>query len=358
MAVAVAPVRNDRLAEALRMLSSGGAALLVDDCSEGCRPTVAMVAGAATIDANTVGSFMRLGGGGTIAVVAPEARWSALGLRRGATVAARTAASGGVSASDRALTCRVLASAASRPTDLLRPGQVLVEAAAEGGLLFREGLEEAAIDLIRLAGRGEAAVIVFPVDQGGEPVDPAHLGGELGLLPSVTLDDLLLVRLASERIVDHVVDTTIPTRYGVFTAHGYRSRIDHAEHVALTMGEIDAGPTLTRVHQACPAGDIFRAGCGCRQKLEASLRLISEMGRGVVVYLTHDSDVHHLRHPGRPMDVREIGLGAQMLLDLGIREMELLTTSDRAFPHLATYGLTITTRVAPVYPSHSERWAT
>jgi 3,4-dihydroxy 2-butanone 4-phosphate synthase/GTP cyclohydrolase II len=350
MAIAVASVGNDRLDEALRELSSGGAALVVDDCSEGGRPTVAIVAGAATIDASTLVSFMRLGGGGTIAVVAPDARWSTLGLRRGSTVVARTAASGGVSASDRALTCRVLASPASTPADLLSPGQVLVDTAADGGLLFREGLEEAAIDLVRLGGGGEVAVMAFPLDQAGEPADPARFGAELSALPSVTLDDVLLARLARERIVEHVVDTTVPTRYGVFTAHGYRSRIDRAEHVALSMGQIDARPTLTRVHHACPAGDIFRAGCGCRGKLEASLRLIADAGRGVVVYLAHDSDVHRLGHRGRPTDAREIGLGAQMLLDLGVRQMELLTSSDHAFPHLTTYGLTISTRVRPVYP--------
>jgi 3,4-dihydroxy 2-butanone 4-phosphate synthase/GTP cyclohydrolase II len=258
---------------------------------------------------------------------------------------------GGVSASDRALTCRALAAAGASYADVRRPGHVLVDVAADAGLLFREGLEEAALDLIRLAETGGAAVLVFPVDEVGEPVDPGRLGAALRELPSVALDDVLLARLSSERVVEHVVATMIPTRYGVFTAHGYRSRLDGAEHLALTMGEIDDRPTLTRVHQACPAGDVFRAECGCRRKLEASLQLIAKAGRGALVYLAHASDVHDLRHPGRPMDTREIGLGAQMLLDLGIRQMELLTTSDRVFPHLTTFGLTITARIAPMVPA-------
>jgi 3,4-dihydroxy 2-butanone 4-phosphate synthase / GTP cyclohydrolase II len=345
----VAPVVPERLGAAVGTLRLGGAVLLLDDCPDGGdAPQVAMVAAAAGFDVKAAAAFMRLGGGGTMIVVGPEERLQALRLRRGDTVTAARAVAGGVSASDRALTCRVLATPTSSCSDVRRPGQVLVEVAADGGLLFREGLEEAALDLIRLAHAGDAAVLVFPVDEFGEPVHPRRLGGELGQLPSVALDDVLLARLATERVVEHVVATTIPTRYGTFTGHGYRACIDGAEHLALTMGEIDDRPTLTRVHQACPAGDVFRAECGCRRKLEASLHLISQVGRGAVVYLAHASDVHDLRHPGRPMDAREIGLGAQMLLDLGIRRMELITTSDRVFPHLTTFGLKITARVAPV----------
>jgi 3,4-dihydroxy 2-butanone 4-phosphate synthase/GTP cyclohydrolase II len=347
----VAAVVPERLGTALGTLRRGGGVLLLDDCpGGGDAPQVAMVAGAAAFDVKAAAAFMRLGGGGAMVVVGPEERWHALRLRRGDTVTAAEARAGGVSASDRALTCRVLAAPGSSSSDVRRPGQVLVDVAADGGLLFREGLEEAALDLIRLARAGDAAVLVFPVDEFGEPVHPYCLGAELSQLPSVALDDVLLARLATERVVEHVVATEIPTSYGVFTGHGYRSCIDGAEHLALTMGEIDERPTLTRVHQACPAGDVFRAECGCRRKLEASLHLIAQVGRGAVVYLAHASDVHELRHPGRPMDAREIGLGAQMLLDLGIREMELLTTSDRVFPHLTTFGLAITARVAPVLP--------
>jgi 3,4-dihydroxy 2-butanone 4-phosphate synthase / GTP cyclohydrolase II len=348
---ALASVVPQRLGATLSTLRLGGAVLLLDDCPEGGDgPQVAMVAAAAEFDAKAAAAFMRLGGGGTITVVGPEERWQALRLHRGDSVTAALSVVGGVSASDRALTCRVLAATESSSADVRRPGQLLVDVAADGGLLFREGLEEAALDLIRLAQAGNAAVLVFPVDESGEPVHPSRVGAELSRLPTVGLDDVLLARLATERVVEHVVATTIPTRFGVFTGHGYRSRIDGAEHFALTMGEIDDRPTLTRVHQACPAGDVFRAECGCRRKLEASLHLIAQSGRGALVYLAHASDVHDLSHPGRPMDAREIGLGAQMLLDLGIRQMELITTSDRVFPHLATFGLAIAARVAPVLP--------
>ena len=343
--VRLGPGRLDAAIEAAR---TGGATLVIDDWAEASgAPRVALVASASSFQAADAARFMRLGGGGLLTVVGPDERWQALSLRDGDTVSAKEATSDGHSASDRALTCRVLASTTSAVADVRRRGQVVIGAASDGGLLVREGIEEAALDLLRLADAGDTAVLVFPVDAHGELVDPSNIGAELQDAPVVTLDDLLMARLSSERIIEHVVTTELPTRYGTFQASGYRSRVDGTEHVAFTMGRIDEQPILTRVHQACLAGDAFHADCGCREKLDGALRLIAQAGRGAVVYLTRPARTTGVPHSSRPMDVREIGVGAQMLLDVGVRQMRLITTSDRVFPHLTGFGLSIVGRVSP-----------
>ncbi|MEU7204732.1 bifunctional 3,4-dihydroxy-2-butanone-4-phosphate synthase/GTP cyclohydrolase II [Streptomyces sp. NPDC045470] len=272
----------------------------------------------------------------------------------------------GISAADRATTLRLLASGEAGPADFVRPGHIFPLRAREGGVLARNGHTEAGVDLARLAGLRPAAAIVEIADEDGtmlrlpELVPFARKHG----LSIISIEDLIAYRRSSEPTVRREAETRLPTRHGEFTAYGYRSTVDGVEHIALVAGEIgDGEDVLVRVHSECLTGDIFHSlRCDCGPQLEESLRRVSEAGRGVVIYLRgHEGRgigllsklrAYELQERGRdtldanlelglPADARDYGAGAQVLADLGVRSLRLMTNNPEKTEALVRHGLKV-----------------
>jgi 3,4-dihydroxy 2-butanone 4-phosphate synthase/GTP cyclohydrolase II len=292
------------------------------------------------------------------------------------SVDAREGITTGISAADRAQTIRLLAAAGTRADDLVRPGHVFPLRARPGGVLRRPGHTEAAVDLARLAGRTPAGVICEIVNDDGSMArlpDLATFVDRHGLR-LITIADLIAYRRRTERQVERVAEARMPTRHGVFRALGYRASHDAAEHVALVFGDLGAGQdVLVRVHSECLTGDVFGSlRCDCGPQLDAALGRVADEGRGVVLYmrghegrgigLLHKLQAYQLQDLGRdtvdanldlglPADARDYGTGAQILYDLGVRSMRLLTNNPAKRAGLEGYGLTVVGREAlPVRP--------
>ncbi|MEO3779615.1 bifunctional 3,4-dihydroxy-2-butanone-4-phosphate synthase/GTP cyclohydrolase II [Micromonospora sp. B11E3] len=292
------------------------------------------------------------------------------------TVDAREGVSTGISAADRAHTIRLLAAPSTVPTDLARPGHVVPLRAREGGVLRRPGHTEAAVDLTRLAGLRPAGVLCELVNDDGTMMrlpDLEKFCAEHGLT-LVTIADLIAHRRRTEKQVEQVASARMPTPYGEFRALGYRAEHDPAEHIALVMGDLgDGRDVLVRVHSECLTGDVFGSlRCDCGPQLQAALARVAQEGRGVVLYvrghegrgigLLHKLQAYQLQDRGRdtvdanldlglPADARDYGPGAQILYDLGVRSMRLLTNNPAKRAGLEGYGLTVTGREGlPVRP--------
>jgi 3,4-dihydroxy 2-butanone 4-phosphate synthase/GTP cyclohydrolase II len=292
------------------------------------------------------------------------------------TVDARDGVSTGISAAERAYTIRLLADPATGPQDLSRPGHVVPLRAKDGGVLRRAGHTEAAVDLARLAGLNPAAVLCELVNDDGTMMrlpDLRRFADEHGLA-LITIADLIAYRRLHEKQVERVADTRLPTEYGVFQAAGYRALSDGAEHVALVYGDLgDGQDVLVRVHSECLTGDVFSSQrCDCGPQLQAALQRVAEEGRGVVLYvrghegrgigLLHKLQAYQLQDQGHdtvdanlelglPADARDYGTGAQILADLGVRSMRLLTNNPAKRAGLEGHGLTVLGRESlPVRP--------
>ncbi|WP_431934130.1 bifunctional 3,4-dihydroxy-2-butanone-4-phosphate synthase/GTP cyclohydrolase II [Micromonospora sp. RP3T] len=285
------------------------------------------------------------------------------------TVDAREGVSTGISAADRSHTIRLLADAGTDPTDLARPGHVVPLRARAGGVLRRPGHTEAAVDLTRLAGLRPAGVLCELVNDDGTMMrvpDLEKFCAEHGLT-LITIADLIAYRRRTEKQVELAAEARMPTPYGVFTALGYRAEHDPAEHVALVFGDLgDGRDVLVRVHSECLTGDVFGSlRCDCGPQLQAALARVAAEGRGVVLYvrghegrgigLLHKLQAYQLQDQGRdtvdanldlglPADARDYGTGAQILYDLGVRSMRLLTNNPAKRAGLEGYGLTVTGR--------------
>ncbi|MFC0528548.1 bifunctional 3,4-dihydroxy-2-butanone-4-phosphate synthase/GTP cyclohydrolase II [Phytohabitans kaempferiae] len=293
------------------------------------------------------------------------------------TVDAREGVSTGISAADRARTVRLLADLATDPTELSRPGHVVPLRAKAGGVLRRAGHTEATVDLAVLAGLRPAGVLCELVNDDGTMMRLPELEkfAVEHRITIVTIADLIAYRRRTERQVERVAEARLPTAHGVFRAVGYRAEMDsETEHVALVYGEVgDGEDVLVRAHSECLTGDVFGSlRCDCGPQLEAALARVAAEGRGVVLYmrghegrgigLLHKLQAYELQDLGRdtvdanlelglPADARDYGTGAQILYDLGIRSMRLLTNNPAKRAALSGQGLRIVGRESlPVRP--------
>jgi 3,4-dihydroxy 2-butanone 4-phosphate synthase/GTP cyclohydrolase II len=269
------------------------------------------------------------------------------GVGYAVSVNARKGITTGISATDRARTISLLADPDTQPRDLSRPGHVFPLRAVDGGVLRRAGHTEAAVDLVRMAGLPPVAVMGEVVDDDGTVARGARLRAFAAKhgLAIVTMSELISYRHRTERLVECKARSRLPTEHGEFQAYGFRSVLDGREHIALVMGDIAGqglSPTLVRVHLECLTGNIFEsAGCNCHFELEGALRIIAAESRGVVVYLRGHEGRHtyHLEDAGA--DARDYGLGAQILADLGVRRMRLLTNHPVKRIGLEAFGLEV-----------------
>ena len=382
------PVRLDTVERAITDIAAGKAVVVVDDEDRENEGDLVFAASKAT---PALMAFTIRWSSGVICVPMPAQMLDRLEiplmtphnkdkLRTAYTISvdARDGVSTGISAGDRAHTAKVLADSATEPWDLTRPGHVFPLRYREGGVLVRRGHTEAAVDLARLAGLTPAGVLVEVVnDDGTMKRGPAlrAFADEHGLA-MISIEDLVRYRRRHERHVDRVARTRLPTRHGDFTAYGYRITIDGGEHLALVYGDLSGDePVLTRVHSECLTGDVFGSHrCDCGPQLDEALEAIVTQGRGVVVYLRgHEGrgiglvaklQAYQLQDGGRdtvdanldlglPADARHYGTATQILRDLGVARVRLMTNNPDKTASLEDFGVAVTERVA-LTPHHND----
>lgn len=380
-------VRLDSVQDAIIAMSRGAAVVVVDDADRENEGDLIFAASKSTAE---LVAFMIRYTSGFICVALPGDELDRLGLppmshvnqdRRGTayaiTVDARQGITTGISAADRCHTIRVLADSATEAHELTRPGHVVPLRAVPGGVLRRAGHTEASTDLSRLAGVGDAGVLCELVNDDGTMMraPDCRAFADAHGLKMISIADLIAHRRKHEALVERVAVTKLPTELGDFVAYGYRSDLDDAEHVALVHGEIgDGADVLVRVHSECLTGDVLGSlRCDCGPQLRAAMQRVVDEGRGVVVYIKgHEGrgigllqklQAYELQDSGAdtvdanlllglPADARDYGTSAQILVDLGVRSMRMLTNNPAKRAGLHGYGLEILAAEALVVPSN------
>jgi len=378
--------------EAIEEIRQGRMVVVCDDEDRENEGDLTMAAQFATPEAI---NFMAKEGRGLICLALTPERCDELGLdlmaaknetplQTAFTVAieAREGVTTGISAADRAHTIQVAVDPGASPRDLVQPGHVFPLKAKAGGVLERTGQTEAAVDLARLAGLNPAGVICEIMNEDGTMARVPDLTPycQRHGLKMVTVADLIAYRRRTERLVERVVDTALPTEFGDFTAVGYRSLVDDKHHVAMVKGEVDGvEEVLVRVHSECLTGDVFHSmRCDCGEQLEAALSMIEQEGRGVLLYLSQEGrgigllnklKAYKLQEEGAdtveanlklglPADLRDYGIGAQILVDLGLTSIRILTNNPKKIHGLEGYGLSVAEQVPieAVPNSHNEAY--
>ncbi|MFN4032027.1 MAG: bifunctional 3,4-dihydroxy-2-butanone-4-phosphate synthase/GTP cyclohydrolase II [Fimbriimonadales bacterium] len=371
--------------EAIAIIRAGGMLIVVDDEDRENEGDFLMAAEKVTPEAV---NFMVVHGRGLLCLPTDGARLDKLGIpmmskvntaQFGTPMAeaidAREGVSTGISAFDRALTIQKFCAPNAKPDDFVRPGHVFPLRAASGGVLRRAGHTEAAVDLARLAGLFPAGVICEILNEDGsmarlpQLINVARKHG----LKILTIADLIAYRRQHEKLIHRAAPPVfLPTRYGNFTVYVYESDVEAEPYLALVMGKVDDGdPVLVRMHSSCITGDLLGSlRCDCGAQLDLALRKIGETGRGVLVYILQEGRgigivnkmrAYHLQEHGldtveanqalgfKP-DLRDYGLGAQVLVDLGVRKIRLMTNNPKKIAGLEGYGLEIVEHVPLVSP--------
>ena len=369
----------DPIASVISEIRRGGMVVVTDDADRENEGDLLMAASKVTPQAV---NFMALHGRGLICAPISEERAQQLGLQRmvahnrelfktdfTVSVDATSGIRTGISAKDRAATIRILARQASGPEELVQPGHVFPLQAKPGGVLRRAGHTEAAVDLARLAGLDPSGVICEILNPDGSMArlpDLVRFKRKHGL-KLCSIQDLIAYRRKSEMLIEREQTIQLPTDYGDFDLHLYRSLVDGAHHLALVMGKVSGKkPVLVRVHSDCLTGDVFGSRrCDCGAQLHQAMKRIQAAGTGVLVYMRQEgrgiglgAKIHAYKlqeegldtveaneRLGFPMDLREYGLGAQILSDLGVHRIRLLTNNPRKVVGLEAYDLEIVEQI-------------
>ena len=378
--------------EAIEEIRQGRMIVLVDDEERENEGDLVLAAQFATPEAV---NFMAKEGRGMICLALTPERCDELGLDLMAgknedphktaytvTIDAREGVTTGISAADRARTIQVAIAQESQPDDLIQGGHLPPLKAKSGGVLERAGHTEASVDLARLAGLNPAAVICEVMNDDGtmarvpDLITYARRHG----MKMFTIQDLIAFRRGTQRLVERVVETSLPTKFGEFNVVGYRSLLDDKHHVAMVKGDVSGRhDVLVRVHSECLTGDVFHSlRCDCGEQLESALAMIEQEGQGVLLYLAQEGRgigllnklrAYRLQDAGRdtvdanlelglPVDLRDYGTGAQILVDLGLSSIRILTNNPKKIRGLEGYGLSVTEQVPIVHAPnpHNEHY--
>ncbi|MGD8395913.1 MAG: bifunctional 3,4-dihydroxy-2-butanone-4-phosphate synthase/GTP cyclohydrolase II [Candidatus Eiseniibacteriota bacterium] len=382
-------VRFDPIPEAIEEIRRGRMVIVVDDEDRENEGDLIMAAAKVTADAINV---MATHGRGLICAPCTGEDLDRLGLGMMVSDQDNTSlmhtnftvsidliegTSTGISAEDRARTIRALVDPASRGSDFGRPGHVFPLRAVTGGVLRRAGHTEAAIDLARLAGLPPVGVLCEVMDDDGTMARVRRLreiADRFGL-KLITIRDLIAHRRRHEILVERVSETLLPTVHGDFHLYLYGSKLEADHHVALVRGRVDDGePALVRVHSQCLTGDVFRSlRCDCGEQLDRALEMIARAGRGVLLYMRQEGrgiglankikayrlqeegfdTVEANQQLGLAPDLRDYGIGAQILVDLGLKKIRLMTNNPRKVVGLEAYGLEIVERMPIIVPPNA-----
>ncbi len=374
--------------DAIREIRRGRMVIVRDSHDRENEADLVMAAEKVTPDAV---NFMIKQGGGLICVALKRERAQKLGLAPmvpaeenttpfvcdfTVSVDARKGVTTGISAADRAATVRLLASPRARSYDLTKPGHIFPIRARAGGVLARAGHTESAVDLARLAGLNPVGIMCEILDKTGKAAQ-ARTVEQLARrfrLKTITIEELIEYRRYNEQLVERVASAQLPTAFGTFTAHVYDCPSQNREHLALVMGKVSPDePVLVRVHSQCLTGDTLHSiRCDCRDQLATAMRKIGEKGGGVIVYLSQEGrgiglankirayalqdkgldTVQANERLGLPADMRDYSVGAQILADLGVRKINLLTNNPKKVSGIERFGLRILKRIPLEIPPH------